>query len=108
MMPQPDPLVLHSMTASTRVSVLAIDKLLSSIYVDDAGVSNPEDIPSRGMLPSELSENQLWLNGPEWLATSSYLSDSPVEIDDNLPEECYSELKCHMVIQLFMSNDHVN
>ena len=60
------------------------------------------------MLPSELSENQLWLNGPEWLATSSYLSDSPVEIGDNLTEECYSKLKCHTVIQLFPSNDHVN
>ena len=60
------------------------------------------------MLPSELSENQLWLNGPEWLATSSYLSDSPVGIDDDLPEQCYSELKRHTAIQLFMSNDHVN
>ena len=60
------------------------------------------------MSPSELSENQLWLNGLEWLATSSYLSDSPVGIDDDLREECYSELKRNTAIQLFVSNDHVN
>ena len=42
------------------------------------------------------------------MATSSYLSDSPVEIGDDLPEECYSELKCLPVIQLFMYNDHIN
>ena len=82
--------------------------VLSQHWKHCPGVSNPADIPSRGMLPLELSENQLWLNGLEWLATSSYLSDSPVEIGDNLPEECYSELKCHTVIQLFTSNDHIN
>ena len=30
------------------------------------GVSNPANIPSREMSPSELSENHLWLNGPGW------------------------------------------
>ena len=60
------------------------------------------------MSPSELSENQLWLNGPEWLATLSYISDSPVGIDNDLPEECYSKLKRHTAIQLFTSNDHVD
>ena len=31
-----------------------------------------------------------------------------MEIGDDLPEECYSKLKCHTVVQLFTSNDHVN
>ena len=30
-----------------------------------------------------------------------------MEIGDDLPEECYSDLKGH-TIQLFMSNDHIN
>ena len=82
--------------------------VLSQNWKHCPGVSNFADIPFRGMLPSELSENQLWLNGPEWLATSSYLSDSPVGIDDDLPEECYSKLKRHTATQLFTSNDHIN
>ena len=31
-----------------------------------------------------------------------------MEIGVDLPEECYSKLKCHTVIQLFISNDHVH
>ena len=32
------------------------------------GISNPADLPSRGLPPLELSVNQLWRRGPEWLA----------------------------------------
>ncbi len=32
-----------------------------------AGVDNPADCASRGMLPSELLEHKLWWDGPEWL-----------------------------------------
>lgn len=55
------------------------------------GISNPADIPSRGMLPSELSECQLWLNGPDWLYTPTYLTNSNSE--EIIPEECQQELK---------------
>lgn len=55
------------------------------------GISNPADIPSRGMLPSELSECQLWLNVPDWLYTPTYLTNSNSE--EIIPEECQQELK---------------
>ena len=32
-----------------------------------SGKENPADIPSRGMMPLELSVSRLWRNGPEWL-----------------------------------------
>ena len=41
-----------------------------------SGISNLADITSRGMLLSELSKCQLWLNGPDWLYTPTYLTNS--------------------------------
>ena len=33
------------------------------------GSHNPADLPSRGVFPSALADNSLWLNGPEWLTS---------------------------------------
>ena len=53
------------------------------------GESNPADLPSRGLTPLQLSQSKLWLEGPEWLRTSSH-SDKTETL---MPEECYSELR---------------
>ena len=36
-----------------------------------SGVENPADCASRGLMPSELIEHELWWNGPEWLSEES-------------------------------------
>ena len=56
------------------------------------GSDNPVDIPLRGMTASELSNCQLWLNGPDWLCACP---DPPYEIDTDvvIPEECHQEKK---------------
>ena len=53
------------------------------------GVENPADCGSRGLLPSELLEHQLWWNGPNWLLKVSTLWPQPIEIPplENTNEE---------------------
>ena len=52
------------------------------------GEFNPADLPSRGIPPSELSKNDMWLNGPDWL-----LHKEPEENDPSqIPQECLTEL----------------
>ena len=36
-----------------------------------SGDSNPADLPSRGVTPTELYHSKLWLEGPDWLKTTS-------------------------------------
>jgi len=55
------------------------------------GITNPADLPSRGLTLMELSVSQLWCNGPEWLGL-----DSSVQSDVKIlpmPELCSQELK---------------
>ena len=52
-----------------------------------AGVSNPADLPSRGLTLLELSVSQLWHQGPPWLSTpDENQSAAPDEL--TMPEEC--------------------
>lgn len=53
-----------------------------------SGETNPADLPSRGLSLLELSVNQLWRHGPEWLGTKL---TSQGETD--MPEECAMEMK---------------
>ena len=70
--------------------VNTIRKLVSAQYWRHCpGRDNPADTPSRGSTPTELSTNQLWLNGPTWLYHTLDLTND----DFDLPEECYKELK---------------
>lgn len=55
------------------------------------GKSNPADLPSRGLSVLELSVNQLWRQGPEWLLTGSEHFEEPQSTV--MPEKCVQELK---------------
>lgn len=52
------------------------------------GVTNPADIPSRGMTMLELKASDLWQFGPDWLKIGMTPSATP-----DMPEECSIELK---------------
>ena len=54
------------------------------------GVSNPADLPSRGLTTMEVAVNQLWRRGPEWLYEDA-LPCSGAE-PGCMPEECSAEL----------------
>lgn len=55
-----------------------------------AGKDNPADLPSRGLAVTELSVNNLWRNGPQWLREGEFLN---AQEDTLMPEECISEMK---------------
>ena len=55
------------------------------------GVTNPADLPSRGLTLMELSASHLWRNGPDWLRSDV---DQHFDIESSLmPELCVQELK---------------
>ena len=56
------------------------------------GVHNPADIPSRGMLPRELREREMWLHGPDWLKRSLKPPSTGAEQLDTT-EECLKEAR---------------
>ena len=55
------------------------------------GLTNPADIPSRGLTMAELSVNLLWRTGPEWLETEAPLDPDTESLP--MPEPCSLELK---------------
>ena len=72
-----------------------VDEILQHTSPDSwhhcAGVTNPADLPTRGLTIPELQVNCLWRYGPDWLRTS--IPPNNEELPDQMPEECYQELK---------------
>ena len=56
-----------------------------------AGETNPADLPSRGLTLLQLSGNELWHSGPDWLHASTSSEEEPQP--SNMPEECVAEMK---------------
>ena len=54
-----------------------------------SGKENPADIPSRGMMPLELSVSKLWRNGPDWLKNTINSEPLPEEV----PQSSATEMK---------------
>ena len=76
-----------------RVSEL-VDNVPPSCWRHVNGIENPADCASRGLLPSELMDHNLWLNGPKWLfeGTSNRPKQNiiPVEIPEEEKLTCVS------------------
>lgn len=68
------------------------------------GFENPADCASRGILPSELVEHQLWWNGPCCLQkdTSEWPKGSIPAMDDTNEEKLFCHLTTHIVIQTIL------
>ena len=66
--------------------------VLATCWSHCVGKSNPADMPLRGLTPLELSVNQLWQNGPEWLKDSTDDREDTEQALD-MPEECATEMK---------------
>ena len=67
------------------------------------GVSNPADLPSRGLSTLEFSVNQLWRNGPEWLTKDPATPQYDLE-QDMMPDQCYPELRASAVKSLNLTS----
>ena len=62
-----------------------------SLWSHCPGISNPADLPSQGLTTLELTVNQLWRQGPEWLyADVPWVEPEPCT---SMPGECAVELK---------------
>ena len=61
------------------------------------GVTNPADLPSRGMSMCELRVSRLWRFGPDW-QNSGTISDDLAGMTEGakMPEECCDELKARV------------
>ncbi len=53
-----------------RISSI-LELLPTNIWKHVPSQSNPADCASRGLLPKQLLEHQLWWHGPEWLSQDS-------------------------------------
>ena len=71
----------------------------SSNWYHCPGRKNPANNSSRGMMPSELSQNSLWRSGPVWLQTLQEITESPDSKLD-IPRECQEKLEARGVANL--------
>ena len=55
------------------------------------GVTNPADLPSRGMTMEELKLSDLWRFGPDWLGRGAGSGHN--ELVTEMPQECMDELR---------------
>ena len=61
---------------------------------------NPADLASRGCKAMQLSQTELWWNGPKWLAETSEKSPHSFidkDVIDDLPEKCLKLQSLHVV-----------
>ena len=54
------------------------------------GIENPADIPSRGIMPTELTSCRLWRYGPAWLVERNPVLEGK---GNAMPDECLKEIK---------------
>ena len=54
------------------------------------GIENPADIPSKGIMPTELTSCRLWRYGPAWLVERNPVLEGK---GNAMPDECLKEIK---------------
>lgn len=60
---------------------------------------NPADLLSRGVYPSKLVDNKLWLHGPEWLSLQS--TEWPMErFPLTMPDHTETEMKVCTIVEM--------
>ena len=75
------------MYVGNRVSSI-VDKIPPDRWNHVRGTDNPADCVSRGLLPSELPNHDLWWTGPTWLSLDSSLWPKQPSISaEHVPEE---------------------
>ena len=70
------------------------------------GVDNPADLPARGVKPTDLAKDDLWLSGPRWIGA---ISDEELQFE--MPAECSIELRARdrlMVLSVTATNNNSN
>ena len=71
---------------SNRVANI-VEDVPATCWRHVSGVENPADCASRGVMPSELIEHELWWNGPEWLSEESTYWPKQSIVSTFVPEE---------------------
>lgn len=75
----------NTFVANRVTDIQHITNTKSWHYVDTN--NNPADCASRGVLPCNLKEHQLWWNGPSWLSTNeNYWQNQPRKFETNLEQ----------------------
>ncbi|XP_052747995.1 uncharacterized protein LOC128200049 [Galleria mellonella] len=63
-----------------------LDRLDTSQWSHVSSKENPADCASRGITPTALLENSLWMNGPSWLLQRNIIYTKPKDIVTRLEE----------------------